>query len=114
VPKNRSRANHEINWGKYPVRVCHSLHECRVCGGDITLKQLYFDGYYEGGYGTRAHTTCVLGKPDDEWLECDTWDWSGPVYVRGTEEERYWLCPHCAADYDFNRGPKHDSARAVS
>jgi hypothetical protein len=38
-----------------PVRVCRTMHECCVCHETITCG----DGYYDGGYGNRAHVTCV-------------------------------------------------------
>lgn len=45
----------EIDWGKYPKRKCHTLHECRLCGEDIKLG----DEYRDGGHGRRAHVWCV-------------------------------------------------------
>lgn len=44
-----------IDWSKYPVRMCRTLHECAICSGKILCGQEYHDG----GYGKRAHTTCV-------------------------------------------------------
>ena len=44
-----------IDFSKYPVRTCQSLHCCDVCGESITLGQEYRDG----GYGRRAHVACV-------------------------------------------------------
>jgi hypothetical protein len=46
---------HEIDWKKYPVRTCKSLHTCELCGYSIRCGSLYRDG----GYGRRAHTSCV-------------------------------------------------------
>jgi len=37
------------------VRKCYTSHECCLCLNDISLHQLYYDG----GYGKRAHITCV-------------------------------------------------------
>lgn len=44
------------NWEKYPLRLCYSVHFCKICGFDIILGQHYFDG----GYRRRAHKECVL------------------------------------------------------
>jgi len=44
-----------INWRKYNVRTCMSLHECKICRSDINLGEIYFDG----GYSRRAHVECV-------------------------------------------------------
>jgi len=45
-----------IEWEKYKIRRCRTLHECRVCGDTIV------DGeeYHDGGYGRRAHVECVV------------------------------------------------------
>ena len=54
-----------INWQGYRIRKCMSLHTCAICGKDIT----YLQRYYDGGYGTRAHTTCAdkqEGNDDEE------------------------------------------------
>lgn len=45
----------EIDWKKYPVRVCQSLHTCELCGCNIK----YGSSYRDGGYGRRAHDSCV-------------------------------------------------------
>jgi len=45
----------KINWEKYTVRTCMSLHECKLCSEKITLGEIYYDG----GYGRRAHVACV-------------------------------------------------------
>ncbi len=42
-------------YGKYPLRVCKSLHTCEVCEESITLGE----EYYDGGYGKRAHEECI-------------------------------------------------------
>jgi len=44
-----------IDWDKYPVRICKTLHKCAICNQGIYLNQCYYDG----GYGRRAHTHCV-------------------------------------------------------
>jgi len=44
-----------IDFTKYPIRTCQSLHVCDPCGEQITLGQKYHDG----GYGRRAHVACV-------------------------------------------------------
>jgi hypothetical protein len=41
-----------------PLRTCKSLHECCLCDRPIT----YQDNYRDGGYGKRAHETCVQGS----------------------------------------------------
>lgn len=38
-----------------PIRVCQSLHECSLCGGEIRLGQSYRDR----GYDRRSHLTCL-------------------------------------------------------
>ena len=43
---------------KFKIRRCKSLHYCEECQKDIIYGQTYFDG----GYGKRAHTWCVLGS----------------------------------------------------
>lgn len=47
------------DYGKYPVRVCRSLHFCQKCAQSITLGQEYHDG----GYGRRAHVKCAPEAP---------------------------------------------------
>lgn len=42
-------------WIDRPIRTCRSLHHCAVCDKPISLGQRYFDG----GYGRRAHESCV-------------------------------------------------------
>lgn len=44
-----------IDFSKYPVRTCKSLHGCEICHQDIT----YGQKYYDGGYGRRAHDLCA-------------------------------------------------------
>lgn len=41
------------------IRVCQTLHDCCLCGLPIR----HGDIYYDGGYGKRAHDTCLL----DNW-----------------------------------------------
>jgi hypothetical protein len=43
-----------INYLKYPVRVCRTVHHCDVCGKSIAEGQKYHDG----GHGRRAHFLC--------------------------------------------------------
>lgn len=46
-------------FGKYPLRTCRwqpGLSKCEVCESDIKTGERYFDG----GYGRRAHESCVL------------------------------------------------------
>jgi hypothetical protein len=47
-----------IDWEKYPIRMCYTMHECRLCGGSIVNGSTYRDG----GYGRRAHVRCVWQK----------------------------------------------------
>lgn len=39
----------------YPFRTCQSRHDCCVCNEPIRLRQ----GYFDGGYGRRAHQNCA-------------------------------------------------------
>ena len=52
-----------MDYTKYKIRTCKSLHHCEICNGDITLDQKYYDG----GYGRRAHDLCA----DADELEPD-------------------------------------------
>ena len=40
----------------FPLRECHSMHDCCICHRTILNGQMYFDG----GYGKRAHEHCAL------------------------------------------------------
>ena len=44
-----------MDWVRYDVRSCQSMHFCRICNKDIVASERYYDG----GYGRRAHVTCV-------------------------------------------------------
>lgn len=44
---------------KYPLRECHTQHNCAVCGKNIVFGQQYFDG----GSNMRCHVTCIPIKP---------------------------------------------------
>lgn len=48
----------KIDFFRYPIRTCQSLHCCDICGESITLGQKYYDG----GYGRRAHVDCAGKK----------------------------------------------------
>jgi hypothetical protein len=50
-----------IDWQKYPRRHCVWLNTCRICKKDIISGQ----GYFDGGYGIRAHIKCVE-KPSQD------------------------------------------------
>ena len=52
----------KIVWHNYRIRKCYTLHICKICSKSIT------DGhkYYDGGYGRRAHVTCVNPEENDE------------------------------------------------
>lgn len=45
----------QIDWSKYKLRHCHSMHQCKLCDESIRLGQPYRDG----GHGRRAHEACV-------------------------------------------------------
>jgi hypothetical protein len=45
-----------IDWTKFPIRRCYSLHECDICHQDI----VYRARYYDGGARGHAHKDCVL------------------------------------------------------
>jgi len=53
--QNRKRVMRPRDYAKYRARLCNSLHFCEVCQKSITFGQ----SYHDGGYGRRAHTTCV-------------------------------------------------------
>jgi hypothetical protein len=54
MPKNKR----PIDWEKYPIRLCYTMHECSLCGGKIRS----YTRYHDGGYGRRAHVRCVEQK----------------------------------------------------
>lgn len=58
VPEDSGARVSPIDWTKYPMRRCLSLHTCRVCAKDITLWQ----EYYDGGYSRRAHVPCAAAR----------------------------------------------------
>ncbi len=43
-----------ISWYRYPVRLCLTVHKCRVCGEDIMRNQHYYDAKRH-----RAHVACA-------------------------------------------------------
>jgi len=45
----------DIDWKKYKVRTCLSMHQCALCGEIIG----YGIQYYDGGHGRRAHLLCA-------------------------------------------------------
>jgi hypothetical protein len=51
----RPQRKSALMWYEYPVRVCRTMHECRLCWETIELGESYRDG----GYGKRAHVGCV-------------------------------------------------------
>ena len=57
-----------IDWFKFPLRNCKSLHECGICG----LKITFGEDYYDGGYGKRAHSRCAEDERDRQ----------KPVFIR--------------------------------
>jgi hypothetical protein len=54
------KAKRKIDFTKYKLRTCTSMHECSVCHKKIGLG----DEYYDGGYGRRAHKDCAEAKGD--------------------------------------------------
>lgn len=44
-----------MNYTKYKIRTCRTLHFCEICKGRIE----YGQKYYDGGYGKRAHDLCA-------------------------------------------------------
>jgi len=48
-----------------PIRTCYTVHECCLCGGDITCGQSYADR----GIRRRAHYDCIpgLGVDMEPW-----------------------------------------------
>ncbi len=44
-----------VDYQKYKIRRCTSLHFCEICKGRIE----YGHRYYDGGYGKRAHDLCA-------------------------------------------------------
>lgn len=45
-----------VDWDKYPIRKCRTLHMCSICKSDIADGQ----SYHDGGCLRRAHVACVL------------------------------------------------------
>lgn len=73
------------DWMKYPRRKCFSLYSCEVCKESILLGQFYYDG----GFGRRAHETCVV----DKCPEC-----GAPIHRDSVEEagvEIAWCSENC-------------------
>jgi len=52
-----------IDYGKYPVRTCRSLHHCEICGKDIT----HGNSYHDGRPGKRAHVLCEKERRFNEY-----------------------------------------------
>jgi hypothetical protein len=52
-----------IDYGKYQVRVCRSLHHCEICGKDIT----HGNSYHDGGLGKRVHVLCEKERRFNEY-----------------------------------------------
>jgi hypothetical protein len=53
--RNRRLPLSMLQWDRYPIRTCRSLHYCEVCCRDIVIGQPYRDG----GYSRRAHVACL-------------------------------------------------------
>jgi hypothetical protein len=47
-----------MNYEKYPIRTCRTMHLCCICKNNIMNSQKYYDG----GYHRRAHLNCVNKK----------------------------------------------------
>uniref|UniRef100_A0A6H1Z947 Uncharacterized protein n=1 Tax=viral metagenome TaxID=1070528 RepID=A0A6H1Z947_9ZZZZ len=52
----------KVNYVKYPIRTCQTLHHCEVCGEPIMAGERYHDG----GPGRRAHTDCAKRREIEE------------------------------------------------
>lgn len=44
-----------VGTGKVPLRSCYTLHQCFICGFNIS----YGESYYDQGINRRAHEACV-------------------------------------------------------
>jgi hypothetical protein len=51
-----------MNYTKYKLRKCKSLHDCNICGNRIKYNEYYFDG----GYGKRVHKYCAEKEKSNE------------------------------------------------
>lgn len=60
----RMGSRRKLNWEKYPIRECRSLHHCELCAAAISLGERYRDG----GYGRRAHELCVQYRTQAEGI----------------------------------------------
>lgn len=65
--RNRKLPLSMLNWSKYPVRVCRSLHFCEICCVDITVGEEYRDG----GYSLRCPSVFVSEDQPRHLPECD-------------------------------------------
>lgn len=94
------------------LRTCQSLHECCVCGEDITLGQRYRDG----GYRRRAHESCAdkdgLAEPqapvNDIWKDPNVKE----RLKEGVSADAIMVmdCPKCGRFGYYNEG-SHFSCR---
>lgn len=51
----RIRIAEGLQYQRYPVRTCRTMHTCELCRKTITCGERYHDG----GYDRRAHVTCT-------------------------------------------------------
>jgi hypothetical protein len=49
-----------MNYHKYPIRICRTMHDCEICHQEIRLGE----EYYDGGYKRRAHKSCIDGEKE--------------------------------------------------
>lgn len=112
-----TRESRPIDWSKYPIRTCQSLHCCDVCGESITLGQQYRDG----GYGRRAHVACLSLDDGSRCIEITlpvmpghlpastTRGWMGGGTVGGGDPDDADRAPECEAC----RGAEQPCAKCI-
>ena len=49
-----------LDYTRYKLRVCYSMHKCALCSTTIMLSQEYHDG----GHGRRAHKGCAEAQKE--------------------------------------------------
>jgi hypothetical protein len=56
-----------VDYLKYPVRICRTVHHCEACDKDI----VFGEKYHDGGFGKRAHFLCSQADEAIECIECN-------------------------------------------
>jgi len=81
-----------MDLSKKPRRTCRTMHECCICHENIQ----YGYEYYDGGYGNRAHVSCVTPQKEkpvrmtkDEWLD------KGKQFFGSDMMQWEFVCPSC-------------------